>query len=226
MYSLKLFGGAALEGPAGPVSGRPVHRRRLAVLALLATATSPVTRERLTGYLWPQHPSDAARHLLSESFYILRKAVGEDLFTSDGDEIAINPAVLRSDVQEFRDAVVSGDLERAVALYRGPFMDGFDVSDAPGFERWMLSTRVRLAQTYEDAVQALASLEKRRPAPAPDASWEPGGDVLSVVVDPGTAPPEEIADVLARLSLLYRKLGGSGITFSMRETHVLEPEPW
>jgi hypothetical protein len=32
--------------------------------------------------------------------------------------------------------VSSGDLERAGALYHGPFLDGFYVSDAGPFERW------------------------------------------------------------------------------------------
>lgn len=38
-------------------------------------------------------------------------------------------------------------------------------------------------------------------------------DQLDLHIDPGTAPPEEVARLLAALSIAYRKLGGSGITF-------------
>ena len=38
---------------------------------------------------------------------------------------------------------------------------------------------------------------------------------LHIDIDPGTAPPEEIADILSDLSILYRLYGGSGITFTL-----------
>ncbi len=38
---------------------------------------------------------------------------------------------------------------------------------------------------------------------------------LTIYVKPGTAPPEEIGELLAEISSLYRMLGGSGITFSL-----------
>lgn len=43
----------------------------------------------------------------------------------------------------------------------------------------------------------------------------PPADGLLVEVVPGAAPDEEIAAALARLSVLYRRLGGSGITFDL-----------
>jgi hypothetical protein len=42
-------------------------------------------------------------------------------------------------------------------------------------------------------------------------------DPLRLVIDPGTAPPEFIADILSDISLLYRLSGGSGIKFSFDE---------
>ena len=38
MFCLKLFGGATLVSPEGPMTGRAVQRRRLALAALLAVA--------------------------------------------------------------------------------------------------------------------------------------------------------------------------------------------
>ena len=157
MFVLKVLGGAALERGGVPVTGRAVHRRRLALLALLASARGRmVRRERLIGYLWPEHPGDAARHLLSESLYILRKAVGEDMFVSAGDELALDPATVGSDLADFLAALDADDPERAVAAYGGPFLDGFVVSDAPEFERWAEEERDRHARGYARALEQLA----------------------------------------------------------------------
>ncbi|WP_420127733.1 BTAD domain-containing putative transcriptional regulator [Longimicrobium sp.] len=157
MFVLKVLGGAALLRGGVPVTGRAVHRRRLALLALLASARGRmVRRERLIGYLWPEHPGDSARHLLSESLYILRKAVGEDMFVSAGDEIALDPATVRSDLADFLAALEADDPEAAVAAYGGPFLDGFVVADAPEFERWAEEERDRHARAFARALEQLA----------------------------------------------------------------------
>lgn len=44
---------------------------------------------------------------------------------------------------------------------------------------------------------------------------------ILVTVDPGAAPAEAIADLLSDLSILYRRMGGSGINFTPQVTHVL-----
>lgn len=172
MFVLKVLGGAALERGGVPVTGRAVHRRRLALLALLASARGRmVRRERLIGYLWPEHPGDAARHLLSESLYILRKTIGEDMFVTAGDELALDPAVVRSDLADFLAALDADDPERAVAAYGGPFLDGFVVSDAPEFERWSEEERDRHARAYARALEQLAEAREAEGDPRGAAEW-------------------------------------------------------
>lgn len=156
-FNLKLFGGASLEGENGAVRGRAAHKRRLALLALLVTARGrTIARERLIAYLWPESDADAGRHLLSESLYVLRKALGENAFVVAGDEIGVDPAVVTCDVAAFEEALSAGEAERAVGLYAGPFMDGFYVSDAAEFERWADAERDRLARMYAKALETLA----------------------------------------------------------------------
>jgi DNA-binding SARP family transcriptional activator/TolB-like protein len=172
MFALNLLGGAALAGPDGPVTGRSAHRRRLALLAILAVAGDrPVGRERLMGLLWADHPGRRARHLLSESLYVLRKELGEDAFVAAGDEVGLAGGVVRSDVAEFGGAVAAGELERAAGLYRGPFLDGFYVSGAPEFERWAEAERERLADAYARAVECLAGAAEREGRPRDAAAW-------------------------------------------------------
>lgn len=156
-FRLKLFGGAVLEGENGVLRGRAAHRRRIALLALLAAGRGrTVARERLIAMLWPENDGEAARHLLSESLYVLRKALGEGALVSAGDELGVDPERVACDVAAFEAAIASGGLETAVSLYAGPFLDGFYVSDAPEFERWAEEERSRFARAYAHALQTLA----------------------------------------------------------------------
>ncbi|MFL5540211.1 MAG: BTAD domain-containing putative transcriptional regulator, partial [Longimicrobiaceae bacterium] len=156
-FSLQLLGDPVLVGPQGPVTGRAAYRRRLALLSILAVARGrPVGRERIIGLLWPENPSEAARHTLSEALYVLRKELGDDTFVTVGDEVALNPAVIASDVDEFEAAVEAMRPEDAVRLYRGPLLDGFYVAEAPDFDRWAEDERGRLARIYGQALEGLA----------------------------------------------------------------------
>lgn len=172
MFVLKNLGGAVLQGADGPVRGRAGHRRRIALLALLASARArPVAREKLIGLLWPEHPSDAARRLLSESLYVLRKALGEDAFVTIGDEIAVDPRVVTSDANAFQEALEAGDPSRAVAIYTGPFLEGFYLSEADEFERWADSERDRLGRVYAQALESLADAAEGRGEFLEAAGW-------------------------------------------------------
>jgi DNA-binding SARP family transcriptional activator/tRNA A-37 threonylcarbamoyl transferase component Bud32 len=154
---LKLLGGARLESEDGPLRGRAAHRRRLALLALLAAApTGSIGRERIIALLWPEHGEDAARHLLSEALYVLRKELDERVIVSSGDAIGIDTGVLECDLVEFRRAVAAGEWGRAAERYAGPLLEGFYVEDAPDFERWVEVERAEVGRDYARALEALA----------------------------------------------------------------------
>jgi DNA-binding SARP family transcriptional activator/TolB-like protein len=154
---LNVLGAPVLLGPSGPVSGRAAYKRRIALLAILAVARRrPVGRERLIGLLWPENPADAARHTLSESLYVLRKELGENVFLAVGDDLTLSPEAIATDVGAFGDALEERRLEDAVAAYGGPFLDGFYVADAPEFEHWVDGERDRLARAFAQALEALA----------------------------------------------------------------------
>ncbi|MBR9990491.1 MAG: hypothetical protein KFH98_12090, partial [Gemmatimonadetes bacterium] len=153
---LLLLGGAALEGERGPIGGRSAQRRRVALLSVLALARRGVSRDKLIGYLWEEADTERARRLLSESVYVLRKALGEDAILAAGDELRLNEAVVWCDVAGFSDAVAEGELERAAAFYNGPLLDGFFVSDALEFEQWAERERDRLSREHAGVLRRLA----------------------------------------------------------------------
>jgi TolB-like protein/DNA-binding SARP family transcriptional activator len=157
MLWLRLFGGPFLEGPEGVVGGRASRGHGLALLALLAGADGrPVTRDKLIGFLWPERDDEGARHLLSQYLYVLRGAVGDDAVLSTGDSLRLNPARVRSDLQEFHRSVEAGNHEAAVGLYAGAFLDGFYLAASPEFEQWVDGERERLAREYARSLEALA----------------------------------------------------------------------
>jgi DNA-binding SARP family transcriptional activator len=163
MFQLKLFGAPILQGPAGPLGGRVTQRRRIALLAVLALARSgTVTRDRLLGLLWPEAEPERARPLLSDSLYLLRKALGEKAILAVGDDLRLDPQVVRCDVTEFEQALEAGQFARAVELYAGGFAEGFFVEDAPELERWIETERERLARSYARALESQAEAAAAR----------------------------------------------------------------
>jgi adenylate cyclase len=164
MLKLRTFGGLALEGENGLPPGSSASRRSLALLALLAASGNEgLSRDKILGYLWPESDTERARHALAQSLYALRRELKGDLQGEDpvlagaGDTLKLNPGQISVDVAEFEAALGRGDLEGAVALYRGPFLDGFYLSNAPEFERWVEARRAQLATKVSDALESLAA---------------------------------------------------------------------
>lgn len=172
LFHLKLFGGASIDGPDGPVSGRAVQRRRLGLLALLVLARHRgVTRDRLIGYLWPDADPEHARPMLSDSVYRINQAVGGKGVIAVGDELRLNPEWLPCDAWEFGDAMERRDWGRAVELHVAPFLDGFYLTDADELERWVDGQRERLSRERAQALEALAAEAERDGVVADAVHW-------------------------------------------------------
>lgn len=76
---------------------------------------------------------------------------------------------------------------------------------------------------FDRAIQKIRSTLKLL---GPEFARVAGHDATSNLVltlDPGSAPPDAIAEILADLSILYRRMGGSGINFTPQAVHVLAP---
>jgi DNA-binding SARP family transcriptional activator/TolB-like protein len=155
LFRLALLGGAALLDGRGVVVGE--QRRRLALLALVACAGDRgIARDKLIACLSPESPAESARHALHQLLYYLRQQVGDTLFLGT-DPLRLNAEVVVSDVQAFERALAEGDLSGAVAIYRGPFLEGFHLPESAEFEEWAAQERSRLAARHADALRSLAS---------------------------------------------------------------------
>jgi TolB-like protein/Tfp pilus assembly protein PilF len=166
MLRLRTLGSPSVEGSTGPLSGAAAQRKSLALLALLACAGERgVSRDKILAYLWPETDADKAAHRLSQLLHALRRDLdAEQLFLGTSD-VRLNPQVVSADVVEFTGALDRGDVERAVSLYGGPFLDGFYLSGAVEFERWVEVERAQYAKLWRAALESLGA------AAAGHADW-------------------------------------------------------
>src|SRR5688500_17233263 len=174
-FFLRLFGSPSIEASDGggvPLSGRVAQRHRLALLALIARAPGQrLSRDKLIAYLWPESDAERGRNLLKVSSYVLRSELGESALLSEGEDLRLNADVVLSDAVELEAALTRGDHARAIALYKGPFLDGFHLSDAPEFEQWAAGERERLAARYAKALEALAEQAEATGNASAAAEW-------------------------------------------------------
>lgn len=157
MLRLNLLGTPGVTADSGPLAGRATRGRRLALLALLAcTRGRSLRRDVIMALLSPELSTERARAQLSDDLYILRSGLGEDVVSTSGDDIALNPDAISSDVASFERLLEEGQGEQAVSLVTGPLLDGFHLPDSPEFERWLDAERARLDALYSAALESLA----------------------------------------------------------------------
>ena len=149
MLRLSTLGGLVLHQDGQLHTGPAAQRRRLALLAVIASAgRRGVGRDRLLALLWPGSEAEAARHSLYQALHAIRRSLGGDDVFLGSTTLQLNPERMTSDIAEFLDAVEEGAHERAVRLYRGPFLDGFRLDQAPEYEEWQDAERVRHAREF------------------------------------------------------------------------------
>jgi serine/threonine-protein kinase len=162
--------------------GKQGHqRRRLALLAVLAASGDQGrSREQLLPIFWPEATQLHARHSLEQLLYAIRGSMDDAVFAG-ANPVRLNSNVVRSDVGAFRCALKHGDLEAAVEEYRGPFLDGFYLCDAPEFELWADAERASLQRSYYGALERLAqNAETTRQYPTAVRWWRKLAEVDSV----------------------------------------------
>jgi DNA-binding SARP family transcriptional activator/tetratricopeptide (TPR) repeat protein len=157
MVELTFLGRVSVRVDGVPITGEAAQRRRVALLALLADVPiRPVSRDRLMLYLWPDNDTESARHLLSSSLHVLRKALGPDSIRISGEQVELSADRVNVDVVSFEEAARAPDPERAVAVYGGPFLEGLVLPSSPEFEQWQELRRAELERLHAAVLEQLA----------------------------------------------------------------------
>ncbi|MGD2144111.1 MAG: BTAD domain-containing putative transcriptional regulator [Anaerolineae bacterium] len=162
---MKLLGGLEITLGGSPVVDF-TSKKSPALLIYVAMTGRPHSREALSGLLWGESADSRARASLRTVLWDLRQQV-PSFVSTDRQTVSFNTEAPHwLDVAAFADAIENiprpsaedqernGDralltqpqvkaLDEAVSLYRGEFMAGFFISEAPAFEDWMLRERER-----------------------------------------------------------------------------------
>lgn len=157
------------------VDGRPIEvdtRKALALLTYLAVSGTSASRDTLTALLWSDLDSNRGRGALRRTLSVLRKALGNRWLAVDSDRVRLETDAVYLDSEDARrleetveahheqSSEVCLDclrcLERAASLYRGEFMAGFYVRDAPEFESWQLHEADRVRRRHSSVLARLA----------------------------------------------------------------------
>lgn len=154
---LRTLGRLAVEAPGGTLGPAAHHRRRLAILALLALAGEQgLSRDVLIAYLWPEHDDAAARNALKQALHALRRDLGQPDLVVGGSVLRLNPAIVDADVWEFDRAHARADWQAAIEVYRGTLLDGVHLGGSAELEHWIDVRRERYARRFAEAVEAAA----------------------------------------------------------------------
>ena len=175
MIRLRVLGALGLQAGSGadvhPILSQP---KRIALLTYLVIASrdGAVRRDTVLALFWPELDTERARHALRQSLYHLRRELGADVITGNGDDqLLTNPTLLQCDAVEFSDASHARAHERALEFYRGELLPGFYVQGSVEFEQWLDSTRARLREQALAAASELCTAAQQSNKKADAVRW-------------------------------------------------------
>ena len=228
MIELRTLGLLELRDADGrelqPVLAQP---KRLALLVYLALDRPRQfhRRDAIVALFWPELDQDHARGALRVALRFLRRQLGESVLVSrTEEELGVNTDALRCDALRFEQACEAGQLEEALALYGGDFLEGLFIADAsPEFERWIDTERTRLRTRGARAAWQLAERHFDGGDPSLAAEWARRAAELS--------PDDEEAQ--RRLITLLDRVGDragavqvyDAFARRLAEDHEVEPSP-
>ncbi len=176
----------------GEAQIRMPYQKVTALLAYLAATNRAHSREVLATLLWGEADDQRAHNSLRNALYVIRRelSLASPLVLAAHHQIALDTDQVWVDFEHFRSSVQGQDvaidsLKDALGLWRGPFLDGILVKDAPEFDRWLTRTReqldrshrqgyLALSRTYEEAEQWRFALDAALQALAIDPLYEVG----------------------------------------------------
>jgi DNA-binding SARP family transcriptional activator len=157
-----------LGRPVLRVNGAAVEVRTRKGIGLVAyLALEGLTRRgKLADLLWGDLDDEGARRNLRRELHRLRETPLGTHLEGDQDTLELCGRV-DLDVTHFRALVESGDLEGALRVYRGPFLDGLESGEQTAFDAWLETTRRNLAEMRRslltrqaDALEARGALRE------------------------------------------------------------------
>lgn len=173
--SICLLGTFAVTRGALPITAFVSNKVRALLAYLAMESDRPHTRAALEGLLWPESAPEAASASLRTALADLRRVLEDPkahqpYLHITHDTLQFNAqSDSRVDAAEFSrltgylhlprsdcSPIDAEALATAMSLYRGPFLEGFSISDSAAFEEWSSLWRERIGQAALNGLGALA----------------------------------------------------------------------
>ncbi len=191
-----------------------LHKKNLALLLYLARSQAQSCgREQLMALLWPERDERTARHSLREAIRVIKRHAGEDVITTESDQVRLVERAVQLDTDELEDLRAQGSWQAAARLVRGEFLEGFSVPGAVDFDHWLagermawghasLKIRVAAANELMHAGEITKAVEMAGNA----LRSEPGADAAVQVVMSSLALAGDRAGALAQFEAFAQRL--------------------
>ncbi|HEY9121798.1 MAG TPA: tetratricopeptide repeat protein [Brevefilum sp.] len=181
---MQCFGGFRLD-----VDGKEIHnfstdKTRALLIYLVIESPRSFRRSHLAGLFWSDFSEEQALHSLRQTLVWLKKAIPRKadqppLWITKQDSIAINPEVdLWVDLKAFDiayqrtlknfssdqnlDCINIIELQKAVSLFKGSFLERFSLSASPLFDEWVLTIQESSSQKAAHLMHLLCEYYERR----------------------------------------------------------------
>ena len=177
MTDCKLY---CLGRPILEMNGKPARlemRKSLALLIYLRMADHDYSRESLSALFWPEFDQQHAQSNLRRTLSSLNKSLQVKLLEADRDKIGlIDRSKVWLDVECFQGLLSATKnhthaneqscpeclrlLEEAVQLYRGDFLEGFNLGNCPEFDDWQFLQSESIRTEFAWSLQKVAEWYK------------------------------------------------------------------
>jgi predicted ATPase/DNA-binding SARP family transcriptional activator len=155
-----------------PVTGFEADKVRALLVYLAVESQRLHRREQLATLFWPGWPDASARTSLRNALSNLRAAIGDvaaepPFLLITRETIQFNSdSSYTLDTLEFEKLIQASQatveqLQIALDLYRGGFLEGFTLKDCPAFDDWSLAVREQLQRQASTAFSRLADLYEK-----------------------------------------------------------------
>lgn len=168
-FLLQLMGSVSLRSGDGEEvdlsRGKP-----MALLAVLALESPPLSRDELAELLWSESSRARARGSLRQALWQIRSALGDDILAGD-DPVLLSTNRVETDIGRLDRHLSAGRLLQAVEAWKGaPFAD-LRVGGAREWERWAENRRRDVERRLGEALSERGHEERRRGSTKEATTW-------------------------------------------------------
>jgi DNA-binding SARP family transcriptional activator len=125
------------------------QKTRFALLVYLAVERD-VSRDQAAAVFWPDRDDERARHALSQSVYELKRSLGDGWLETPAGRLVVTDQLV-VDAAQFTAFCDDSSFDKAVSLYRGPFLADFYLPNCKAFETWVDRQRSNFERAHRKA---------------------------------------------------------------------------